>query len=1010
MKRSASLLAWGFLGVSLFVMPTETYSANHVYKSAESSTTIVDVVYDSSSGISGANLTATLDDGTVLGFHQYLASRTISQTGDVYFEGAISMRQELIIPDSIRYPSGEKYAVVTINNCDLSQASNVTSLTLPAKISSLYGLPSSIKVLHAKSYIKGANVDVSIISNLSKVFVPEKNLNSYYEDLTWRQNVIITEEGTEPLKLTINMTKAGEFAQRFLEQTDNWYKVNELTVVGELNSDDLNVFKRMKQLVRLDLSQAVISDIPNSFAGAGGYNRDGFPLLEELLLPELNTIGGNAFYYSNKLKNVLIQSVKTIGEYAFAYCGFSEINLPEDIETIGYGAFQYSGLQSITIPSSITKINGDCFYGCSELSSVVIPSSVTEIGSSAFASTPLTSINLPGVQIIEGYAFNSCNKLADVKFAKGLSILEQNAFYGCTALTEIDLPATLCGMMTGNPFSGCKNIKKVICRAVTPAPHKADFSYGEYSFGDLDKTNVKLYVPAMSIDSYRKQNGWKDFYTILPLEDKTSYIHVYDDATIKDVSEFTEGCELVLDWYSHYYEGSYRNYYGTLDYSGNTMFSMGNFKQCHDLGGNHYGGYSSSSYHSSLVANGSMRADNVQTVLYVNNTDIWNFISFPYDVKVSDIAYPEGCRFAIRKYSGFNRARQTGNTWLNLTEDSVMHAYEGYILKCNMDKAEFTFPAINNGNKNKVFEAGNVVMPLGEYIGEFEHNRSWNLIGNPYPCYYDTRKMDFTAPITVWNGRSYDAYSPVDDEYILRPTEAFFVQCPVDCNSFTFNSSGRQKDSEVQPLQARMKNNGESGSSVRRVYNITMSDGVVEDRTRFVMNENASRSYELDKDASKFVDGDNTQMLVYTIENGVKYAINERPLANGIVGLGFFAPTDGEYTLTLDMQHDENIILVDNETKTQTELSEGYRFSASAGYCDTRFTIVVGGTTGISNISQENLRISIENGLVSADMPYSVYTIDGRLVGDFAAGVTAVLAKGMYVVSSKDVKRKIVVK
>lgn len=993
-------------------MPTETYSANHVYKSAESSAITVDVVYDSSSGINGANLTTTLNDGTVLGFYQNSALHR----SDVYFNGAISTKQEIIIPDSIRFSSGDKYAVIYVSSaCDLSQAPNVTSLTLSAKINRIYGLPSTVKVLHAKNYIAGSNVGVSIISNLIRILVPEKDLNSYYEDLTWRQNVIINEEGTEPFKLTINMVKAGEFAQRFLEQTDNWYKVNELTVTGELNSDDLSVFKRMKQLVRLDLSQAVISDIPSSFSGAGRYNTDGFPLLEELLLPELNMIGDDAFYNSQRLKNISIPKVETIGESAFSYCGFSEINLPKDIKNIGKGAFQNSGLQNITIPSSITKINDNCFSDCSKLSSVVIPSSVTEIGGSAFASTPLTSINLPGVQMIDGGAFSGCKQLADVKLAKGLTTLNGSAFRGCSALTEIDLPATLRGAMRDNPFSECKNIKKIICRATTPAI-QIDDAYGfnyNYIFGDLDKTNVKLYVPDMSINSYRKKKGWKDFYTILPLEDKTSEIYIYDDATINEVSEFAEKCELVLDWYSFYNEGSYRNYYGTLDYTGNSMFSMGGFKQCHDLGGSHYNTNSSSSYdsyHSSLIANGNMRADNVQTVLYVNNTSIWNFISLPYDVKVSEITYPEGCQFAIRKYSGLNRARQDGSTWLNLTADSVMHAYEGYILKCNIANAEFTFPAINNGNKNKVFEAGNVVMPLGEYIGEFEHNRSWNLVGNPYPCYYDTRKMDFTAPITVWNGRNYDAYSPVDDEYILRPTEAFFVQCPVGSTSITFNNAGRQKDNKVQPLQARMRADGEFGNSVRRVYNITMSDGTMEDRTRFVINEKASRSYELDKDASKFVDCDKTQMLVYTIENGVKYAINERPLANGIVGLGFFAPTDGEYTLMLDMQHDENIILVDNETETQTELSEGYRFSASAGYCDTRFTIMIGGATSISDVSHEDVRINIENGLVSADVPYSVYTIDGRLVGDFAAGATAVLVKGMYVVNSKDVKRKIVVK
>lgn len=996
------LLYFFALGIILFVMPTEVYSAD------QSSESLVIEVTINSNVIEGANLIATLDDGTVLGFYHYYTGPYSSN--DVYFYGAISTKQELVIPDSILYSSGQRFAVTYVSSsCDLSQAPNVMLLTIPTGIERISGLPSTVKVLHMKSYIKGMYVDVSSISNLSRILVPEKDLNSYYGDLTWCQNVLINKEGTEPLKLTINMTKTGELAQQIFEQTDNWYKVNELTVTGELNSTDLNVFKNMKQLVKLDISNVAISDVPNSFA----YNA--FHLLEELLLPELNTIGEYAFYNNRRLKKISIPKVKTIGRSAFAYCDFSEINLPEDIQSIGESAFEYGSLKSITIPSSIQEISEDCFSHCSKLDSVVIPSSVTKISSGAFCSTSLNSIVLPCVQIIGSGAFTDCSRLADVKLSKGLVELGSNAFSGCSALTEIDLPATLRDIPF-NPFNGCKNIKKVICRAATPVPTVSDFYSNElYPFGDLDKTNVKLYVPAMSIGNYRKEsveNGWRNFYTILPLEDKTSYIYVRDDAMIKDVSEFTKECDLVLDWFICR-RGVWYSSYGRLDYTGNSMFSIGNFKQCHDLGGYHHEAFYSpessyDSYHTSLVADGSMRADNVQTVLYVNNTSIWNFISFPYDVKVSEITYPEGCQFAIRKYSGFNRAHQNGSTWLNLTEDSVMHAYEGYILKCNMQHVEFTFPAINNGNKNKVFEAGNVVMPLGEYIGEFEHNRSWNLVGNPYPCYYDTRNMDFTAPITVWNGRSYDAYSPVDDEYILRPTEAFFVQCPVDRTSITFNKAGRQK--YKWPLQTRLKSNGESGSSVRKVYNITMSDGTKEDRTRFVMNENASCSYELDKDASKFVDGDNTQMLVYTIENGVKYAINERPMTNGIVSLGFFASEDGEYTLALDMQHDENVILIDNETKTQTELSGGYSFSASAGYNDTRFIIMVGGITGISDICHEDVRINIENGLVSADMPYSVYAIDGRLVGNFVAGTTVVLTKGVYVVRSKDVKRKIVVK
>ena len=414
--------------------------------------------------------------------------------------------------------------------------------------------------------------------------------------------------------------------------------------------------------------------------------------------------------------------------------------------------------------------------------------------------------------------------------------------------------------------------------------------------------------------------------------------------------------------------------------------------------------YSYEAHFTSLIPNGTMRSDNVQTTLRVYDTYTWYFISLPYDVKVSDITYTEGTQFAIRKYSGYNRAQQTGNTWVNLTEDDTMNAYEGYILRCNKQNADFTFPAINNTNKNKVFEKESVVMPLGEYLSEFEHNRSWNLIGNPYPCYYDTRRMNFTAPITVWNRyyQRYDAYSPVDDSYILHPAQSFFVQRPVDQESITFDKAGRQKNATVQTLAAQARIRAAASVS-RKLYNITLSDGVVEDHTRFVINSNATRTYELDKDASKFIADDNKAMLVYTVEDGVKYAINERPMDGGIVELGFFVPEDGEFTLALNSVEDESIILIDHETGTETAMTGEYHFTATAGYNDTRFTLMFGEATGISTIN-------VDNGTISANTPYSVYTIDGRLVGTYETGNTANLAKGIYVINSKDVKRKIVVK
>lgn len=982
MKKIHSLLALGFLGATLAAVPVE------------SNATTVNVVSNSSSGIANANVTATLDDGTVLGFYR--------SWSDVYFCGAISTKKELIVPDSISY-SSSLYAVNYIgynNVCDFDDATSVNSLYLPATMYYVNYLPVTVSVLHLKNYMNSVNSDQ--LFNLEKVLVPEENLNSYFGNTSWRNYVLINAEGTEPLKITVNMTKAGEFAQLLLQQTDNWYKVNELTVAGDLNTDDLNVFKRMKQLTKLDLSRANITSIPNQFDGASSYYgyRDGFNLLKELVLPELNSIGEYAFSQCYRLTTITMPKVNKLGYGVFANCGASQIILPEGITSMADYAFYRSNLTSIEIPSSITEISNYCFQYCSALKSITIPSSVTKIGYESFRESGLTSVTLPGVKSISDRAFYNCKQLAEVTFAEGLQSFDSEPFYGCNALTEIDLPSTLRSMYS-QAFGNCYGIKKVISRAVIPPTHNNNYSI----LNGCDKTDVKLYVPTMSIDKYRAESGWKTFYTILPLEDKTSNIHIYDYATIDDASEFTTDCNLTLNWIQQNRNGSSQYYCGALDYNGNSTLSMHDYKQYHYMGrSNSNNPYSYEAHFTSLIPNGTMRSDNVQTTLRVYDTNTWYFISLPYDVKVSDITYTDGTQFAIRRYSGNNRAMQTGSTWVNLTADDTMNAYEGYILRCNKQNADFTFPAINNTNKNKVFEKESVVMPLGEYLSEFEHNRSWNLIGNPYPCYYDTRRMDFTAPITVWNryNQRYDAYSPVDDSYILHPAQSFFVQRPVDQAAITFDKAGRQKNATVQNLQANPRRRAAANSN-RKIFNVLMSDGTVEDHTRFVVNGNASLAYEIDKDASKFIADDNVAMLVYTVEDGVKYAINERPMANGIVNLGFYAPTDGDFTLSLNTAEEESLILIDHETNTETALSGEYRFAAKAGYNDSRFTIVFGETTGISTIN-------VDNGAISANSPYAVYTIDGRLVGNYNAGTTANLSKGIYVINSKDVKRKIVVK
>ena len=955
----------------------------------------VTVVSNSNSGIQNAGYTATLSDGTVLGFCD-LGSNTS-------FCGAISQRTSLNVPDSVivySSSSTNRYPVKRIgynSKLDLDNAQSVTSLTLSPIVTSLYSMAPTVKTLHLNSYFTDLNSNCLLYIN--KVLVPATTLSSFLGNQNWYNYVLINEEGTNPLAITINMTKPGEFAQLLLEKIDDWKKVNELTVTGELTTDDLNVFKRMKQLTVLDLSGATIVDIPDNF----DENSYGFGVLETLKLPNLNSIGKYAFWCCPKLNSVSMPKVNTIGQDAFRNCGrLQSITFPDGISSIIDGAFRNTGLKSVSIPNTITKISNYCFAECAQLVSVTIPNSVKEIESYAFYNTALTSVSLPGVKKVLSWAFSDCKQLNKVTFSEGLYLLQGGSFAGCSALTEIDLPSSLRELQTYSAFKNCRGIKKVICRAVTPPASEEALLFG------CDMTDVKLYVPAMSIDNYRTQNGWKSFYTILPMAEKLTDVLIYDNEVISDASQFASGCNFTLDYFQQYRNGSTQTIHGALDYNATSTLSMGDYKQIHDLGtAASDGPYAGNSHHTSLIANGPMKANNVKTVLYTKSNDYWYFICLPYDVKVSDINYTDGTQFVIRRYSGLNRSNSSTSTWQNLTADSIMHAYEGYILKCNRnDFTVFEFPAFNN-TKNNIFAKDDVVMPLKEYPSEFAHNRSWNLVGNPYPCYYDTRFMDFSAPFTLWNryNSRYDAFSPVDDSYILKPAQAFFVQRPLDQANITFDKEGRQNDGQVRTINMA----GRRVAANRQLYNVYLSNGENEDHTRFVFNEGATRSYELDKDASKLIADGNASVLLYTVEDEVKYAINERDYADGQVHLGFYAPQDGEYCLSLETNATENATLIDHETKTQTSMIGNYTFMAKAGYNDARFTLEFG-ASGIRELNNDNVMINVHDGVVSSNVRCRVYTIDGRMVGTCDADNPIDLDKGVYVICGNNVTRKIIVK
>lgn len=584
-------------------------------------------------------------------------------------------------------------------------------------------------------------------------------------------------------------------------------------------------------------------------------------------------------------------------------------------------------------------------------------------------------------------------------------------------LKSVTLPATLT-TIGYDIFAGCDSLESVISTALIP-PYVDGMSFG------MNVTNglTKLYVPEWTINWYKLDDAWDDFAVIKPIEGYwPEHIGIAQDLTLTlpETLPIAYKPSLSIDW------SDALNRQSSLTIDGNTSLALKEFGMGYDV---EWEARCNGEYitHATLINHAEVTADSISMWVEITN-DQWSFLSFPFDVKVSDIRPTmPNTSYAIRKYSGEERAKLNyGNTWQDMTADSILHAGEGYIWQSNRpgySASAFMVSAANTDNKNNIFAHTDCKVTLNEYIAVNSNNSSWNLIGNPYPAYYDTRAMDFTAPITVWSmyHGSYFAYSPLDDEYILRPSEAFFVQCPEDVEAITFHAEGRQADRVVRSREAQAKAYARN-TSERQVFNLTLSNGEKTDRTRFVINAAATCDYEMATDANKFMSSDARVPQLYTVEGDVLLAINERPIGNGVIALGAYFSSNGTYTIALDTKAEGiSVVLRDQMMGVETNLMcESYTFYAEAGTVDSRFSVCMrsdeenGDLTGLESLAGK-VDITSTAHTITVKAPcvslIEIYNAEGRCIATAkTTAATFDVEAGVYVVKVQDTVHKVSVK
>ena len=818
--------------------------------------------------------------------------------------------------------------VTSIGSYAFGNCSYLTSVTIPEGVTSIGSSAFSGTIeLILKPTTPPALSSSSLASSCAVIVVPKAAYNDYRAATYWSSllaNITIDDVDARVKNLTLKasddksslLAALGEEGVKF---------VTDLTISGSINSYDFMLIRNQMPVLRhLNLKDASIvynahehytgfHTEDNQFPAYGLYNC----MLFSLVFPENITSIGNYGVYSNKYLSevTLFKGVASIGDYAFNDC---------------------DELTTITLPEGLTSIGACAFRDCSKLMSVAFPKGMETVGHSAFRScTRLVSITfLDGLTSIGEYALDGCYALEKVVLPPTVKTINRYAFQRCSKLKEIRIPSSV-RTVGDYAFSGCTSLNDVYVYTVEP------FNIGQNTFAkDGNQFIGTLHAPKVSYWTYYYNTQWNQFANRAEFDEPYENFYLVGDKELDSTTGAIEG------------EGD-KNPDAEM---GNNSGLIVEDDIVQDLGNvdiEHNG-----TDGGSIVVSGPDGCVNTGELHFHINVKAgkWYFFCFPFDVKREDIQMRGGADWVFRYYDGEERANNGKGGWKNVTSDgegNFLKAATGYIFQCSREDV-LVLTA-----KNQKIKHEDKYNELVAHVTENMHDASWNFVGNPYLSYYEVTSEDYSAPITVWDGSKYIAIRPGDDDYQLAPFEGFFVQKPEDTYAVTYSAERQMTYNQAQEAaaKARARRRAMPINPDRLLVNITLSNGEDTDQTRVVFNNNAAMGYETTCDAAKFETAGVPQL--YTVDSrAVKYAINERPVAEGIVTVGYTAPAQGSYTLAAPRM-DAPICIKDNLTGTVHDFSEGsYTFMTEEGTFEDRFTIMM--KAGETSIDKAQMTIDNE--------------------------------------------------
>ena len=353
----------------------------------------------------------------------------------------------------------ENSQLATIGASTFKECSNLTSFTLPASVTAIEG-------------------DAFWRTGLTSFIIPENSQLATIGDWAFHESA-----GLATISFPASLTSIGYFA---------FYSCNftSITCNAVTPPSAGNAFPSTDASALIYVPAVAV----DAYKEADGWSA--FTNIQPIII-DSGTCGDNLTWKYLDGDELVIEGTGDMYNYSnnpaapwSSYRGsIKSVNIKDGVTSIGSWAFaQCSALTDVSISESVITIGGDAFRECCVLEEITLPAGLTQLGTGVFL---------------------YCDALKSITVPEGMTIIGSDTFEFCPNLNSITFPSSLTEI---GPWAlkGAYNLASITCKATTPP------SIGSSAFSGVN-SNIPVYVPTASVETYKTADGWSRFTNIQPI-------------------------------------------------------------------------------------------------------------------------------------------------------------------------------------------------------------------------------------------------------------------------------------------------------------------------------------------------------------------------------------------------------------------------------------------------------------------------------------------------------------